>query len=56
MNLNKERYKEEPFILTFKAKQVFYVPDPTNREWSIVLLSNKINENVGGEFSEDGPL
>ena len=36
------RYKDEPFILSFQAKQVFYVTDPTSSKWSIVLLSNKV--------------
>ncbi|KAF1891238.1 hypothetical protein Lal_00001380 [Lupinus albus] len=35
-------YKDEPFILASQAQQVFYVSDPSNKKWSIVLLTNKI--------------
>ena len=56
LNLNKQGYIKEPLILASQAKQMFYVPDLANKEWSIVLLSNKINEVAEGEFSENDPL
>ncbi|KAF1871986.1 hypothetical protein Lal_00012205 [Lupinus albus] len=42
VDLNRSGYKDEPFILASYAQQVFYVSDPTNKKWSIVLLTNKI--------------
>ena len=47
MDLNREGYKDEPFILASQAKQVFYVNDPTSTKWSIVLLSNKVVDDTG---------
>ncbi len=46
VNFNKLGYQDEPFILASQAQQVFYVTDPTDMNWSIVLLSNKkiVNE------------
>ncbi|KAK7256311.1 hypothetical protein RIF29_29752 [Crotalaria pallida] len=45
VDLNREGYKDEPFILASQAQQVFYVADPVDMKWSIVILSNKINAN-----------
>ena len=41
VNFNKVGYKDEPFILASQAQQIFYVTDPVDVNWSIVLLSNK---------------
>ena len=30
-------YKEDPFIMAYQAKQVFYVKDPLNEKWSVVI-------------------
>ena len=30
-------YKDEPFIMAHQATQVFYVKDPSNERWSVVL-------------------
>ena len=30
-------YKKDPFIMAYAAKQVFYVKDPLNERWSVVI-------------------
>lgn len=47
VNFNKLGSKEEPFILASQAQQVFYISDPVDINWSIVLLTNKqfVNDN-----------
>ncbi|KAF1863262.1 hypothetical protein Lal_00031346 [Lupinus albus] len=42
VDLNRPGYKDEPFILASQAQQIFYVSDPTNKKWFIILLTNKI--------------
>jgi len=37
VDLNKVGYTDEPFIMAYQAKQVFYVGDPSNDKWSVVL-------------------
>ena len=37
IDLAKIGSKEDPFIMTYQAKQVFYVKDPSNERWSIVI-------------------
>jgi len=37
VDLAKIGYKEDPFIMAYQAKQVFYVKDPSNKRWSIVI-------------------
>ncbi|XP_074299841.1 uncharacterized protein LOC141631013 [Silene latifolia] len=37
VNLDKFGHKEDPFILATQAKQVFYVTDPLDKNWSVVL-------------------
>jgi len=37
VDLQKVGYKDEPFILAGQARQVFYVEDPSDSRWSIVL-------------------
>jgi len=29
--------KKDPFIMAYQAKQVFYVKDPSNERWSVVI-------------------
>lgn len=31
------KHKDEPFIMAYQAKQMFYVTDPSNKRWSVVL-------------------
>jgi len=60
VDLNKVWYKDEPFILASQAKQVFYVTDPANVKWSMVLLTKKVkddnNTNQDDEDVEDAPF
>jgi len=60
VDLNRVGYENEPFILASQAKQVFYVTDPTNVKWSMVLLTNKVrdanNTNQDDEDVEDDPF
>ena len=37
VDLAKIGYKEDLFIMAYQAKQVFYVKDPSNERWSIVI-------------------
>ena len=37
VDLTKIGYKEDPFIMAYQAKQVFYVKDPSNERWSVVI-------------------
>lgn len=45
VDLNRVGYNNGPFILASQAEQVFFVTDPADKKWSIVQLSNKINDN-----------
>jgi len=37
VDLAKIGYKEDPFIMAYQAKQVFYVKNPSNQRWSVVI-------------------
>ncbi|XP_021733066.1 uncharacterized protein LOC110699863 [Chenopodium quinoa] len=37
VNFNKIGHKEDPFILSSQAKQVFYMTDPSNKRMSVVI-------------------
>jgi len=50
VNLDKVAYKDELFIMAFQAKQVFYVNDPSNKNWSIVLQGRSM---IGSDEIED---
>jgi len=43
VDLEKEGYTKEPFIMASQAKQVFYVTDPANKRWSVVLQGKTIH-------------
>jgi hypothetical protein len=51
VDLSREGHKGELFILASQAKQDFYVTDPENKKWSIVLQGKK---HVLGYHNEDG--
>ena len=53
VNFNKLGYKDEPFILASQAQQVFYVSDPVDTNWSIVLLTNKKLETNNDDQATD---
>ena len=56
VNFSKLGYKDEPFILSSQAQQVFYVNDPVDMNWSIVLLSNKQNVNESDDQTREDNL
>ncbi|KAF1864983.1 hypothetical protein Lal_00004356 [Lupinus albus] len=60
VDLNRPRFKNGPFILASQTQQEFYVSDPANKKWSIVLLTNKIFiNNIDDQEdidAEDDPL
>nr|KYP45000.1 hypothetical protein KK1_033461 [Cajanus cajan] len=37
VDLNKVSYKDEPFIMAYQARKIFYVRDLCNEKWSMVL-------------------
>ena len=37
VDLQRIGYKDEPFIMAAQARQVFYVEDPSDSTWSVVL-------------------
>jgi len=45
MDLNKMSYMDEPFIMASQARQIFYVINPTNQKWSIVLEGRSMHGN-----------
>ncbi|KAF1864280.1 hypothetical protein Lal_00020904 [Lupinus albus] len=53
VDLNRSGYKDGPFILASQTRQVFYVSNPTNKKWYIVLLTNKIIINNNIDDQED---
>ncbi|XP_019189401.1 PREDICTED: uncharacterized protein LOC109183793 [Ipomoea nil] len=46
-------YHDEPFILASQAKQVFYVSDPIDNKWSIVLQGKRSIVGVGDVVDEE---
>ena len=46
LDLKKLAYQNDPFIMTEQAKQVFYVQDPCDERWSMVLHGKRIGVNV----------
>ncbi|XP_057446719.1 uncharacterized protein LOC130738643 isoform X1 [Lotus japonicus] len=55
VDLNRVGYKDEPFILASQAQQVFFVSDPADKKLSIVLFTNKINNNIDDQYEEEIP-
>ncbi|KAK1370775.1 hypothetical protein POM88_036867 [Heracleum sosnowskyi] len=55
VDLSKVGYKDDSFIMATQAQQVFYVTDPVDKKWSIVVLSNKLNNTyqVGDGVDEE---
>ena len=37
VDLERIGYKDEPFIMATQARKVFYVQDPSDSRWSVVL-------------------
>lgn len=44
VDLEKASYTDEPFIMASQAKQVFYVCDPSNKKWLVVLQGKNMHE------------
>ena len=61
VDLNKEGHKNDTFILASQAKQVFYITDPADKRWSVVLsvkpkiLTGCDEENDTGENVDEVP-
>ena len=51
VDLKKLAYQNEPFIMAEQTKQVFYVQDPCNERWSVVLHEKIIGVNVEDDDS-----
>ncbi|KAL6570262.1 hypothetical protein OROMI_014776 [Orobanche minor] len=45
VDLERVGYKDDSFIMATQAQQVFYVIDPVDKKWSIVVFSNKLNNS-----------
>ena len=44
---------EEPFILATQAKQVFYIVDPSDKKWSIVVPGKRSILGIGDVEDEE---
>ncbi|XP_031106223.1 uncharacterized protein LOC116010864 [Ipomoea triloba] len=53
VDLGRLGYRDEPFILASQAKQVFYVSDPIDSKWSIVLQGKRSIVGVGDVEDEE---
>jgi len=51
VDLKKLAYHNDPFIMAGQAKQVFYVQDPCDERWSMVLHKKTIGVNVEDDDS-----
>ncbi|XP_058784049.1 uncharacterized protein LOC131658813 [Vicia villosa] len=60
VDLSKLAYADEPFIMASQAKQVFYVTDPCNKRWSVVLQGkvhdSDENQDANLDISETPPF
>uniref|UniRef100_A0A803M6I8 Ubiquitin-like protease family profile domain-containing protein n=1 Tax=Chenopodium quinoa TaxID=63459 RepID=A0A803M6I8_CHEQI len=51
VNFNKIGHKEDPFILSSQAKQVFYMTDPSNKRMYMARKKKKVQPNDDSEES-----
>ncbi|XP_019178917.1 PREDICTED: uncharacterized protein LOC109174085 [Ipomoea nil] len=61
VDLNREGHKNEQFIMASQAKQVFFVTDPSDKKWYVVLhgkrqITGEGNEDVSYEIEEIPPF
>ena len=64
VDFNKVGYVDDPFILAKQATQVFYVTDPSDARWSVVLsekrrivgVENVTDEEEYDQFEEIPPF
>ena len=55
-DLNRIGHKSDRFILASQAKQVFYVNDPSDSQWSVVLQTQTRDWKIQDSELEDIPL
>jgi hypothetical protein len=53
VNLEKAAYTDEPFIMASQAKQVFYVCDPSDKKWSVVLQGKNMHTAIEDTIADD---
>ena len=51
VDLKKLAYQNDPFIIEEQTKEVFYVQDPCNERWLVVLQGKTIGVNVENDDS-----
>ena len=51
VDLKKLAYQNDPFIMAEQAKQIFYVQDPCDERWAVVLPGKTIGVNVEDDDS-----
>jgi hypothetical protein len=64
IDLNRQGYKLEPFVLAKHVAQVFYVPDTTNKRLKVVIpgkrrivgVENAVDEEELDQFDETPPI
>jgi hypothetical protein len=64
VDLNRQGYKSDPFVLAKHVAQVFYVPDTTNKrlkvvisgKWWIIGIENVIDEEEFDQYDEIPPF
>jgi Domain of unknown function (DUF4216) len=64
VNFNRLGYQHDPFILAIQAKHVFYIADPIDKKWHIVLpgkrhivgVENVVDEEEYDHFDEISPF
>jgi Domain of unknown function (DUF4216) len=55
VDFNRLGYQYDPFILANReAKQVFYITDPANKKWHVVLPDKRRIVGVGDIVDKDG--
>ena len=54
VDLNRVGHKEDTFILSSQAKQVFYITDPADKKWCIVLSTKPKNTNDSNDENNIG--
>ncbi|XP_074278631.1 uncharacterized protein LOC141602226 [Silene latifolia] len=57
VDFSREGYKSEPFIMANQARQIFYVTDPANGKWSVVLHGKKkfLGKEIMDEVDDELP-
>jgi Domain of unknown function (DUF4216) len=53
VDFNKLGYQSDPFILAKQVNQVFYIMDPSNKKWHVVLHGRRQIVGVGNVVDEE---